>query len=222
MKEKFIKKIKTYQAITWEEALSKRISDKGWKPLLIFCIPIYGVINHSLTRKTISPFSYWLASRILLSIPAASIYENSVTYTPVILWGVFSGILEILMIKLAISHDRKVAKRINEKNTDEISNLKVMEIFYESLKLLVDDIGLGMIFTNLENKNKVKKENKLSENFLHNKGNIETRKIKKFKIQKNNSDLDLEEKLNEAKMLYEKKLISKSEYTNLKSKIMGL
>ena len=49
-----------------EEALRKRISDKGWKPLLIFCIPIYGVINHSFTRKTITPLAYDFIPRFIL------------------------------------------------------------------------------------------------------------------------------------------------------------
>ncbi len=212
--------IKKYKTLTWEDAFDNRIKDRGWKSLLIFCIPIYGVINHSFTRKTITPLLYWFGSNLFLSqILGGVIYSNSITYRPIIIWRLISGISELLMIKLAINHDRRVAREMKEKIVDQKLKIKFMEISTESFKLLLHDCGLGMIVTNQENKKKGVKHNKFSEKLKKDKPITKTQEKQK---QINNSDLSIREQLIEAKSLFEMELISKEEYQKLKEKIIGL
>ena len=131
--------IKKYKTLTWEDAFDNRIKDRGWKSLLIFCIPIYGVINHSFTRKTITPLLYWFGSNLFLSqILGGVIYSNSITYRPIIIntkdkvESSFIGLLE-LHNNLLNKGDLEAALSDLEENMDEKSFENFMKIKNESL-----------------------------------------------------------------------------------------
>ena len=156
----------------WIEALKVRTTDKGWLgPILIlFSFGILGIF-HSIQRRTLTLAAYLMIYLFIinpiLNIPRAScvlgpssgnwicfyfggdlveIYLSSLYYP-------ISIIFALLLIKLAIRHDKLVAlKLLKYKNITE-KTFNLTELIQISLEFLLNDLNkLGTRIKNLRKK----------------------------------------------------------------------